>query len=73
MSVPKLELGNQRTYVIVTLIHDEPFYFKMLQSAFSIYSLPQRGRELKESADYARITVMFLPDFVMADSVNVRS
>ena len=24
VSVPKLELGNQRTCVIVTLIHDEP-------------------------------------------------
>jgi hypothetical protein len=27
VSVPKLELGNQRTCVIVTLIHDEPIIF----------------------------------------------
>jgi hypothetical protein len=27
VSVPKLELGNQRTCVIVTLIHDEPHDF----------------------------------------------
>ena len=48
VSVPKLELGNQRTCVIVTLIHDEPglfagWPFRFLPYLVHLRTLAHRG------------------------------